>query len=86
MDYVTLIQQHVTRLPDAEQKEVLDFILFLAQRHSVVPPIMDAAEREHRLCEALKHLQTLNPFADITDPVAWQREMRKDRPLPSRED
>ena len=24
-------------------------------------------------------------FADITDPVAWQREQRKDRPLPYRD-
>lgn len=31
-----------------------------------------------------KELQTLKPFRSISDPVAWQREIRKDRPLPGR--
>lgn len=30
-------------------------------------------------------LQALKPFKDINDPVAWQREIRKDRPLPGRD-
>jgi hypothetical protein len=29
--------------------------------------------------------QKLNPYRDITEPVAWQREMREDRPLPGRD-
>lgn len=32
-----------------------------------------------------KELQALKPFRSISDPVAWQREIRKDRPLPGRE-
>ena len=32
-----------------------------------------------------EELSKSNPFADIKDPVAWQREQRKDRPLPGRE-
>ena len=35
--------------------------------------------------EAFERLRQLNPFRDIEDPVAWQREMRKDRPLPGRD-
>lgn len=35
--------------------------------------------------EALKELRKLGTFRDITDPVAWQREQRKDRPLPGRD-
>lgn len=31
---------------------------------------------------ALRKLQELGTFNAITDPVAWQREIRKDRPLP----
>jgi len=27
-----------------------------------------------------------NAFADIKDPAVWQRETRKDRPLPGREE
>ena len=35
---------------------------------------------------ALKRLAARGTFAHITDPVAWQREIRKDRPLPGRDD
>lgn len=34
---------------------------------------------------ALRFLSEMGTFKDITDPVAWQREIRKDRPLPGRE-
>ena len=30
-------------------------------------------------------VRELNPYRDIKDPVAWQREIREDRPLPCRE-
>jgi hypothetical protein len=33
---------------------------------------------------ALRKLRELGTFKEITDPVAWQREIRKDRPLPGR--
>ncbi len=32
--------------------------------------------------EAFEKLRALNPFREIKDPVAWQREIRKDRFLP----
>ena len=35
--------------------------------------------------ELLQVLADMDAFADITDPVAWQREQRKDRPLPYRD-
>jgi hypothetical protein len=33
---------------------------------------------------ALKRLRVRGTFQTITDPVAWQREIRQDRPLPGR--
>lgn len=42
-------------------------------------------ERGRRMREALEELARLNTFSSITDPVAWQRESREDRPLPGRE-
>lgn len=42
-------------------------------------------ERRQRLRKALEELAALNPFRDIKDPVEWQREIRRDRPLPGRE-
>ena len=38
-----------------------------------------------RRVAALGEIRKLNPYRDITDPVAWQREMREDRPLPGRD-
>jgi hypothetical protein len=45
----------------------------------------ERAERGRRMAEILQKLAARNPFAEIKDPVAWQREIRKDRPLPGRE-
>ncbi|MCC6795994.1 MAG: hypothetical protein IT366_12825 [Candidatus Hydrogenedentes bacterium] len=39
-----------------------------------------------RRMEALEALRALGGLSDvIPDPVAWQREMREDRPLPGRD-
>ena len=35
--------------------------------------------------ELLQELANMGAFAEIEDPVAWQREIRKDRPLPGRD-
>lgn len=33
------------------------------------------------MADALEELAKINAFKDITDPVAWQRQMRTDKPL-----
>jgi hypothetical protein len=33
----------------------------------------------------LEQLAAINALPDLTDPVAWEREIRQDRPLPDRE-
>ncbi len=38
-----------------------------------------------RRAAALEVIRKLNPYRDITDPLAWQCELREDRPLPGRE-
>ena len=35
--------------------------------------------------KALASVRRLNPYRDIADPAAWQREIRRDRPLPFRD-
>lgn len=45
----------------------------------------DRPARELALA-ALKRLRLRGTFRKITDPVAWQRDIRKDRPLPGREE
>jgi hypothetical protein len=48
--------------------------------------LLSPEERRRRMVEALEELAALGGFESIPDPVAWQREMRKDRPLPGRDE
>ncbi len=41
--------------------------------------------QEETLLDALKRLRELGTFSKIDDPVAWQREIRKDRPILGRD-
>lgn len=43
-------------------------------------------ERGKRIKESLQALAGKGTFADIKDPLEWQRRIRKDRPLPGREE
>ena len=63
-------------LGDAEVEVVID------------QPISDAeaTQRRKKAAAAWEALAKLRPFAEIKDPVEWQREIRRDRPLPGRED
>ena len=51
------------------------------------PPAPPRATPEilKRRKEAFEKLRQLNPYREIQDPVAWQKEIRKDRPLPGRD-
>ncbi len=41
--------------------------------------------RGQEMSDALEKLAALNVLSQITDPSAWQRELREDRPLPDRD-
>ena len=47
---------------------------------------MDWPERRELALAALRRLAARGGIRSIPDPVAWQREQRKDRPLPGREE
>jgi len=49
------------------------------------PMAEPARERGRAMAEALAALAQRGTFAEITDPVAWQRELRAERVLPDRE-
>jgi hypothetical protein len=55
-----------------------------ATLESVGAPVVATDSEIKKRVEALEQLRKLNPFREIADPVAWQREVRKDRPLPGR--
>jgi hypothetical protein len=42
-------------------------------------------EQGQRMVAALEQLAAINALSDLTDPAAWEREVRQDRPLPDRE-
>jgi len=44
----------------------------------------EAEERVAKRREVLAKLRAANPFKGIEDPVQWQREMRRDRAMPTR--
>lgn len=45
----------------------------------------DTEPGQKSIVELFQALADSGAFADIEDPVAWQREQRKDRPLPGRD-
>jgi hypothetical protein len=49
------------------------------------PGEIDASTQGQRMAKALEQLAATNALSEIKDPSEWQREIRKDRPLPGRE-
>ncbi len=83
----------ITAILEADADGTLHLPLPEELRHGkveVTATIRPATESEGRSTReealaALRRLRELGTFKDITDPVAWQREIRKDRPLPGRD-
>jgi hypothetical protein len=50
------------------------------------PAQTDTSSQGRRMAHALERLAEADTFSHIKDPVEWQREIRKDRPLPGREE
>jgi antitoxin component of MazEF toxin-antitoxin module len=68
------------------KKYIDDSALTLGQKIQVSDPlVVNKVQNRKAIQQAIRNLQKLNAFSDIKDPVAWQREIRKDRPLPDRE-
>jgi hypothetical protein len=80
------IEKHIQELPLDKQREVLDFVLFLRNRSRVETTPESAKNRKEIMRGSLEKLVKMRTFADIGDPVEWQREIRRDRPLPGREE
>lgn len=67
--------------PEATRGRVLLEVTIKSQEDSE----LDRTARVERMRAAFARLRESNPFAEITDPVAWQREIRKDKPLDGRD-
>jgi antitoxin component of MazEF toxin-antitoxin module len=63
-----------------------DAALTLGQKVQVSEPLLaPKAQNRKAIQQAIKRLQQVHAYSDIKDPVAWQREIRKDRPLLGRD-
>jgi hypothetical protein len=78
------IHRNIQELALDKQKEVLDFVLFLRGRAGNAPE--PRKNRQEIMRESLENLAKMNTFAGIEEPVEWQRDMRRDRSLPGREE
>ena len=82
MTLMEQIQNHLLKLSPEKQREVLDFVAFLQlNSHKLAAPTKDL-KRSKRIKDLLTQLATKKVFSDITDPMDWQRKIRKDRSLP----
>jgi hypothetical protein len=85
MDFILQqIQHYAATMPLSSQAELLNYAIYLERKAQEKTPVISAQARRDRLATALAQAVALNPFAEIADPVAWQREQRHDRPLPGR--
>ncbi|HTE22280.1 MAG TPA: hypothetical protein VK674_04540 [Candidatus Limnocylindria bacterium] len=66
------------------KKYVEDAQLKLGQKADIGLPIPEPKQNRARIQELLKELQEVGAYKAIKDPVAWQRDIRRDRPLPGR--
>jgi antitoxin component of MazEF toxin-antitoxin module len=81
---VTVIKtgnSYALRVP---KKYVEDAQLKSGQKTVITLPILEPKQNRDRIQKVLRQLQEAGAYKDIKDPVAWQREVRKDRPLPGR--
>jgi len=64
----------------APDKEVAVHVTILDESPS---PSSDTS-RGQRMAAALEQLAAARSLAELADPAAWEREVRRDRPLPDR--
>jgi hypothetical protein len=79
------IKRNAALLPEDRQIEVLNFISILSKKQQLKRSSSLDAEQIKSIKEAFKRLTEIRAFKEIDDPVAWQRETRKDKSLPGRE-
>jgi len=73
-------------LPEAMQSETLDFVQFLKMKleQNKTTLTIETKPNGQEVADILEEASKRNLFTGIEDPAAWQREIRRDRPLPGR--
>ncbi|MGB7441644.1 MAG: hypothetical protein WA919_11285 [Coleofasciculaceae cyanobacterium] len=80
--------------PDEQLRLLEDLAVLIRQKmvseKTLTQPVSEDSSlkselRRQKLVEILEKVAASNVFANISDPVRWQRELRQDRPLPGRD-
>ena len=86
------ILQDVEQLPEILQSEILDFVHFLRckdlknRKLEMNNQVEKQVPNGKKIADVLDRMAARgSAFSDISDPVEWQREIRKNRPLPGRD-
>ncbi|MCI5114612.1 MAG: hypothetical protein D3921_05690 [Candidatus Electrothrix sp. AW1] len=64
---------------------ILPLVESLPQAVSLQAQSKPKSSQGRRMAAVLQRMADRNALSHIDDPAAWQREIRKDRPLPGRE-
>lgn len=88
MDIITQqIIEDIRSLPPEMQEETLNFVQFLKSK---LPngklKVEESEPNGTKLAQLMEEASGKNLFSHIKNPATWQREIRKDRSLPGRED
>lgn len=62
-----------------------DANLSIGEKVDLQLPLRQKKQDSAKIQHLIRKLQDINAFSSIKDPSAWQREIRKDRPLPGRD-
>jgi len=83
-----LVRDRVTTQTQGKQSEIDAALMEMAQDPEYQSQVlqMEAEFRRQRTVEILEKIAASNVYADINDPVEWQRELRQDRSLPGRDE
>lgn len=78
----------VESLPLAEKFQLMQLLLtYLAWEGGLPLHVQNKPKikQGQRMASVLQRMADRNALSHISDPASWQREIRKDRPLPGRE-
>jgi antitoxin component of MazEF toxin-antitoxin module len=62
----------------------VDAKLSPGQKVTLRLPTKQKQQDHAKIKRLIKNLQQITAYASVADPVAWQQELRQDRPLPGR--
>jgi hypothetical protein len=86
-DLTQKILDNLEELPEAMQSETLNFIQFLKNKlnRSKEAPLESCEPNGQAIAKIFERIAARQSLQHIKDPSSWQREARKDRPLPGRD-